>query len=130
MSRDGELEMLWSMDSNEEIHGILHRRDYDRWRAGISDDDYREIFDELAQRIHGTEIQTSSWIPGEDWRGTVFQPIYEDACGQDPIAAAKFFGLILWDVMLHDEHYWSFGRYEKDGIPIGGLTYFQVQPNV
>jgi hypothetical protein len=24
---------------------------------------------------------------------------------------------------------WSFGRYEKDGIPIRGLTYFRVHPN-
>ena len=120
--------MLWSIDSNEEITGIPYRKDYDRWRSGISDDEHRAIIDDLAGRIHGTEVQTSSWIPGDDWTDTVFDPIYSKACGNDPVASAKFFGLLLWEVMLNDDAYWAFGRYEKDGIPIEGLTYFKVNP--
>ena len=81
-------------------------------------------------RISGSEIETSSWIPGSDWSGTVFQPIYEKACNQDESAAAKFFGLILWHVVMEHEEWWSFGRYKLGNIPIDGLTYFRIdKPN-
>lgn len=33
----------------------------------------------LDELIDGTEIQTAGWIPGKDWSGTPFQPIYEKA---------------------------------------------------
>lgn len=121
--------MLWSIDTNEAITEIPHKKDYDRWRSGISSSEYQAIIDELSSKIHGTEIQTSSWIPGGDWTGTVYDPIYSKACAYDPVASAKFFGLLLWEVMLNDDFYWAFGRYEKDGIQIEGLTYFKVEPN-
>ncbi len=122
--------MLWSIESNEEITTIPYRKDYDLWRSGLSNEEHQAIIEELASRIHGTEIQTSSWIPGDDWSGTVYDPIYSKACNQDPVASAKFFGLLLWEVMLNDDSYWAFGRYEKDGIPIEGLTYFKVNPKL
>lgn len=117
--------MLFSIDSNEKIIDIPHKRNFDRWMERLSSADYTRISAELKSRIHGAEIHTSSWIPGEDWTGTVYEPIYR-ACGEDPIASAKFFGLLLWKEMLDDESYWAFGRYEKDGIPIEGLTYFRI----
>lgn len=120
--------MLWSIDANEEITHIPHRSDYDRWRADLSDKEYQAIIDELAKKIHGTEVQTSSWIPGDDWTDTVFDPIYSKACGQDPVASAKFFGLLVWEAMLNDDACWAFGRYVNNGIPIEGLTYFKVSP--
>ena len=65
-------------------------------------------------------------MPGRDWRDTVFQLIYDQSC-QDEGEAAKFFGLILWRVMMERrEEAWCFGRYEKDEIPIEGLTYFRA----
>jgi hypothetical protein len=80
---------------------------------------------ELRSRIKCDEIHTSSWIPGANWTDTVFQPIYENACRYDPEAAAKCFGLILWAVLLDDEDVWGFGRYEKNDVPIEGMTYFK-----
>ena len=68
--------MLYSLDSGSEITSIPHRHDFDRWRRGLSDSEYKAIVDELNSRINGTEIQTSSWMPGADWAGTVFEPIY------------------------------------------------------
>jgi len=118
--------MLYSIESNEEIKEIPHQKDYLRWKAGLSESEHQAIIDELSDRIHGTEVQTSSWIPGDDWSGTVYDPIYFSACNQDPVASAKFFGLLVWEAMLKDESYWAFGRYEKDGIQIEGLTYFKV----
>lgn len=121
--------MLWSIEDNEEIKGIPHKSDYDRWRSKLSNSEHHEILNELSSLISGSEIQTSSWIPGDDWSGTVYEPIYSKACNYDPIAAAKFFGLLVWESMLKDDSYWAFGRYENNGIPIEGLTYFKVQPN-
>lgn len=66
--------------------------------------------------------------PGADWTGTVFDPIYSIACRHDEEAAAKFFGLILWQVIRKREDVWSYGRYEKNGIPFKGLFYFRL-PN-
>ena len=122
--------MLYSIDSDCPIDSIPHEKDYLQWKKRISDEDYRAIFDELSSRISGSEIETSSWIPGSDWTGTVFQPIYEDACDYDPVAAAKFFGLILWDVVRSQKESWSFGRYKLGDVPIEGLTYFRINhPN-
>lgn len=118
--------MLYAIDSDTVIKAIPHIRDFERWRKGLTGAEYQAISDELYSRINGTEVQTSSWIPGADWRGTVFQPIYERACHQDEGAAARFFGLIVWDTFLRHPEWWSFGRYEKDGTPIEGMTYFKI----
>ncbi len=122
--------MLYSIDSDSFIKKITHRAEYDQWRQRINDTDYQAIYDELNARISGSEIETSSWIPGSNWQGTVFQPIYEDACGCDEVASAKFFGLILWHVVMQHDETWSFGRYQLGNILIEGLTYFRINvPN-
>ncbi len=118
--------MIYSLDSGETITTIPHRREYDIWRRRLTDEQYQAIFDELNNRVNTNEIHTSSWMPGADWTGTIFEPIYEMACRRDEDAAAKFFGLILWHVILEREELWSFGRYEKDGFPIEGMTYFRL----
>lgn len=120
--------MLYAIDSNSEITSILHRREFDLWRSRLSDIEYQAIVDELNSRIDGTEIQTSSWMPGSDWSGTAFHPIFEKACQFSEDASALFFGLIVWVVFMERPEWWSFGRYEKDGAPISGITYFQIDP--
>ncbi len=123
--------MLYSLDTNSVINWIPHADDYERWRGRLTAAEYDAIVDELSSRIEGTEIQTSSWIPGADWSGTAFDPIYQRACLQNPIHAAQFFGLILWDVFRQrPDEYWAFGRYKKGDIPIAGLTYFRVNPQL
>lgn len=118
--------MLYSIDSDREINTIPHVHDYRRWRKGLTNDEYQAIFDALTQRITDSDIETSSWIPGSNWIGTVYQPIWEKACDKDSTAAAKFFGLILWHVVMLHPDCWAFGRYKLNGIPIEGLTYFRI----
>lgn len=118
--------MLYSIDTGNEIARIPHLRDYEKRRSRLTAAEYTAIYNELASRISGSEIETSSWIPGSDWTGTVYQPIYEKACNQDVNASAKFFGLILWHVFMEHEEWWSFGRYKFNNIPIEGLTYFRI----
>jgi hypothetical protein len=94
--------VLYSVASKEYIDDgyIPHRASYDAWRKQLTPAEYDAIFDELDRRVSKGDVHTSSWIPGANWMGTVFQPIYDKACHYDEEAAAKFYGLILWHVML------------------------------
>ena len=118
--------MLYSVDSGRIISSIPYPRDYNRWRSRLTDAEYNAICEELLSHICGLEIETSSWIPGSDWTGPVYQPIYDKACNQDVTASAKFFGLIVWHVFMDHDEWWSFGRFQLGNIPIGGLTYFRI----
>jgi hypothetical protein len=119
--------MLISIDTGRPINYIPHKKEYEIWKSRLTQEQFEVIRAELDRRIEGGEVHTSSWIPGENWTGTVFEPIYEVACRRNVEAAALCFGLILWEVMMRRPENWSFGRYEKNGIPIKGLTYFQVR---
>ena len=118
--------MIYSIDTQEYLEYIPHRKDYDLWRSRITDKEYREMINELQNRICGKEIATSSWMPGSNWGNTPFQPIWEKACLKDYETSAKFFGLLVWEVFLFHDEVWSFGRYNKGEIPIKGLTYFKL----
>lgn len=117
--------MLYSIDKGEYVKQLPHKSDYLRWRSNLSDEDYEKILTELQQRIDGDEVHTAGWMPGHDWTGTVFEPLYH-ACRRDVEQAAKFFGLILFKLMMERDDDWGFGRYQKDGVDIRSLTYFRI----
>ena len=118
--------MLYSIEKRRYMDFIPYEDEFTVWRSRLTDEQYERIFDELNSRIDGDEVHTSSWIPGADWSATVFEPIYSIACQHDEEASGKFFGLILWEVVRSRDDVWSYGRYEKNGIPIKGLTYFKL----
>ena len=118
--------MLYSVDSCSYVENIPHARDFDIWRSRLTDSQVAAIRDELRSRIDDDEILTSSFIPGNDWSGTVFQPIYEDACRCDAEAAARCFGLFLWAEMMEHPDVWGFGRVPVRGVEIQGMTYFRL----
>ena len=96
---------------------------YRGWRSRVPDADYDRIVAELNSRIEGTRIQTSSWMPGANWEGTPFHPIY--AAVQDYELAAWFFGLIVWQVFIDRPERWYFVKPLTDGEDVRGTTYFQ-----
>ena len=118
--------MLFSIDSNRYIHEIPHEKDYRRWRGKLNNAEFEAIRAVLRSKIGGAEIHTSSWIPGNDWSDTVYDPIYSKACDMSHAESAKCFGLFLWTFLQEHPDTWAFGRYEKNGIPINGLTYFKL----
>lgn len=119
--------MLYSIDKGQYIDFTPYENDFRIWKGRLAAKDYDKISIELNARIDGDEIHTSSWIPGSDWTGTAFEPIYSLACHKDEQASGKFFGLILWEVVKNRSDVWSYGRYENNGIPIKGLTYFKLR---
>jgi hypothetical protein len=118
--------MLYTIDRSHYIDDIPYEADYRRWRSRLSDAEYNSIITELNERIDEGEIHTSSWMPGNNWAGTVYDPIYQKACDQNTAESAKCFGLFLWVVLQNHPDVWAFGRYEKNGVPIHGLTYFKL----
>ena len=119
--------MLYSIDSGKYVTVLPHKKGYEKWRNHLSDEDYARIIDELGRRIDSQEINTAGWIPGHDWTGTVFEPIYY-ACGRNERQAGMFFGLILFNyLMLRPDAVWGFGRFEKNGVQIESTTYFELK---
>lgn len=64
-------------------------------------------------------------MPGSDWTGTAFQPIWEKAAKKNEELAAKIFGLLVFEIFRHRPEDWYTGRFEKEGIPLRGRTYFR-----
>jgi hypothetical protein len=118
--------MLIDIGKMKPILEIPHKSQFDLWQSRLTANEVDEIFQELENRISGDEIHTSSWIPGSNWQGTKFQVIYEKACNFNEELAGKCFGLFVWVAFMKHCAQWAFGRYEKDGIPIQGMTYFRV----
>ena len=78
------------------------------------------------RKIEGTNIQTAGWMPGSLIGGTRrSNPIYEKAARHDEAAAARCFGLVVWEVFMERPEIWTSGRFERNGEPIGSRTYFQ-----
>ncbi|MDD2211699.1 MAG: hypothetical protein PHV56_01785 [Clostridia bacterium] len=117
--------MLYCVDSGKYIKTIPHQKEFNAWMKNLSSADYLAIVNELNICIDGSDVNTSSWMPGNDWTGTVFEPIYH-ACDDNVEISGMFFGLILFKIMIEHFDVWGFGRYEKDGVPIKGMTYFKL----
>lgn len=118
--------MLYSIDKSKYVTMLPHKNDFIIWKSKLSINDYDAIIDELNNRIDSDEIHTAGWMPGSNWMGTVFEPLYH-ACGKNVIVAAKFFGIIVFKVVMDRSDYWGFGKYEKNGVPIGSMTYFKLK---
>lgn len=118
--------MLMSVDTGLKVTKLPHMQDYTRWRSKLSDDDYEMIEDAINGQIDENDINTAGWMPGHDWAGTVYEPLYE-ACGKSITQAGMFFGLIVFKILMErKDAVWAFGRFEKDGVPIRSMTYFRT----
>ena len=112
--------MLWAIDGSKlkPIRDIPHNDHYSRLLSSLSKKEYDDIYKTLNNKIDTNEIHTSSWIPGHNWSGTVFEPIYTKAANYNREASGLLFGIIVWVIMMERDDHWSFGRYKKDEIDI------------
>ena len=91
-----------------------------------------EDFDAITARINelidesGAEIATARWLPGSDWTGTAFEPIYTKAARGDSTARRVLRAARL----VHDHEAperWGSGKYEPHGEQIRSRTYFRLK---
>jgi len=122
----------FEVNPGQQIFQVFYPRDYANWRRRLLN--YQPLaFPSIWAEVDGhfstaaqhpaKPLLTMSWIPGSDWTGTVYDPIYW-ALNQSEDASAKFLGLIFMDVAIHRPEWWGFGHYENRGVPITGRTYF------
>ncbi len=119
--------MLHDFESSQPMPKEPYPELMDIIRSRISPRELAEIHQTLDIMIEGTEIQTSSWMPGNDWSDTPFDPIYQKCALKNEELAAKMFGLIVWDIFQQRDEVWYTGRFELNGEPINGRTYFRPQ---
>ena len=119
--------MLYSIDSGRYVTRLPHKTEFDRWMKRLSAADYQRIADAINERIDASDINTAGWMPGHDWTGTVYEPLY-DACGKNETQSGMFFGLIVFNTLMRrTDGVWGFGKFEKDGVPISSMTYFIIE---
>ena len=122
--------MIFKIDNKGnliQINHIPHEYEFNLWRNRLTSDEYNAIIETLNNRIDSSQIETAGWIPGNNWAGTVYEPIYTKACNDVEEQSGLCFGLFVWVVFLNREDAWSFGKYELNNIPIRSLTYFRIQ---
>lgn len=117
--------MLFNIDTGKLVTKDPHKDNFKTWRDRLSDTEFNAIVNQLNSLIDKDEIHTSSWMPGNDWTGTVYEPIYTKACNCDENLSGMCFGLFVWYVFKERPDEWYHGKFENNGIPIGGMTYFR-----
>jgi hypothetical protein len=108
------------------VTAVYYQSEFRRWKRNMTAAEIAAVRDEIHRMLDSGPIHTTSWMPGSDWSGTPFDPIYWKGTRQDNVAAAKCFGFFVMECILEREEPWGFGHYEKDGIPIKGRTYFRL----
>ena len=120
--------MLVDIETGRAIEQVPFRPEFDVLRSRLSDADFEAMVARINELIDvsGAEIATAGWLPGSDWTGTPFEPIYAIAARQDYQRSALFFGQLVWYVVMTRPEPWGSGRYQVDGRDIGSRTYFRL----
>lgn len=112
---------------------------YDRrfrgWKSNMFAADIARVKRELHRVIDMGDIHTTSWMPGEDWYGKPWYPIFLRGTRQNPVHAAMCFGLFCWECFLErcapggdwGCEDWGYKHCDDQwGNPIMGRTYFRL----
>ena len=71
---------LYSANSQRYVDTIPHCGNFELRRSRLTSEQFDAICNELRGMIDGNEVHTAGWIPGNNWVGTPWEPIYTDAC--------------------------------------------------
>jgi hypothetical protein len=120
--------MLIDIETGRAINRIPYRSDFDALRKRLTDAEFDQMIARINELIDesGAEIATAGWLPGSDWTGTPFDPIYSKAARGDFQRSALFFGQLVWYAVMQRPERWASGRYDLDGRDIGSRTYFRL----
>src|SRR5437667_8971046 len=120
--------MLIDIASGNVVTKVPYRREFDVLRSRLSDAEFEAMVTRVNELIEqaGGEIATAGWLPGADWTGSPFEPIYTKAARGDFQRSALFFGQLVWYAVMERPERWASGRYDLDGKEIGSRTYFRL----
>jgi len=104
--------MLSSIDYDL-VKTVWHKPFFDASKSRLTIEEYQMMIDELNKIVQKSidtknDIVVAGFIPGSDWSGTVWDPIYSKACGHDEEYSAKFFGLLVCQALIDREETWYF----------------------
>ena len=121
--------MLIDIDTGKTSDRVPFQPQFEALRKRLSATEFDAIVARIDELIDesGAEIATAGWLPGSDWTGTVFQPIYEKAARGDFDRSAMFFGQLVWYAIMNRPEPWGSGRYQVNGRDIGSRTYFRIK---
>jgi len=116
--------MLYSLDEKKMKDVPLKRKaKFQSWMKKLKINDYQSIKKAINEYCDGKEVVISSYIPGCNWIGTPYEPIYH-ICNMDQVQAGFFFGLIVWKVMIDRQEKWYFKPADSEDDALG-TTYFR-----
>ena len=123
---------IMDLNSGAAVSGVLARGDrgkmYHLAVSRLSNTELIDIRHALDSRIAGSRIETASWIPGSDWRGSAYQPIYEKAARFNADMAALMFGLFVWEAFERHHLDWYTERFSMGGEEDRFRVYFRPGP--
>jgi hypothetical protein len=112
-----------------------YNRRFRAWKSNMRPADIARVKRELHQIISTANVHTTSWIPGEDWFGKPWFPIFLHGARQNEVHAAMCFGLFCWECFLERSkpggdwggEDWGYKHCDDQwGNPIKGRTYFRL----
>jgi hypothetical protein len=123
---------LIDIDTGKTITKVPYAREFDAVRKRLTTAEFdaivariNELIDESIAKS-GKEIATAGWLPGSDWTGTVFDPIYSKGTGRNYDLSARWFGQAVWFAVMQRPERWASGRYKVGDRDIGSRTYFKI----
>ena len=118
--------VVYYLDGEHPVQSIPRQKQYQIITKRLDAQQLASVDSYLVDLIGDSDIETSSWIPeSPDWSGTPLQPIYEIAAKKNHDLAAQFFGILVFKTFMDHDEEWITGRFEMDGEPLRGRTYFR-----
>ena len=120
--------MLIDIDTGRAVDLIPYRAQYNALKSRLTEAEFDAMIERINELIDasGAEIATAGWLPGRDWTGTAFEPIFTKAAPGDYDRSAMFFGQLVWYAIMRRPERWSSGKYELDSKQIRSRTYFRL----
>jgi hypothetical protein len=115
--------MLFNINDVEMRH-VPHQQEYAEWMAQLSNVDHDAVVSAINAYIDPRDWFVSSFIPGQDWTGTVYAPLYA-ACRQSKKHSGWFFGLICWQTVIYRTDSWYFDEADSSFDGILGKKYWR-----
>lgn len=103
--------------NGKEMREIPNKRQvfYNSIKSRISHNDFDILKEYIETMILNLEKFNSSQLGSrKDWDSTPELKIILDSCNGDYDESRFFFGLVIWEILIHDHHRWFFYETEDE----------------